>query len=293
MQAQEQLEMTLQKALDFENEDKIDEALDCYRQSLEKFPANQGQILFQMASFLFRSGNYVDALRNLVKSYNTGYQRVETEKTILEAYYEPNKQTFFDTFIKNVEFLSNYSLCNIEAFPGFASLSYRFIPFSETQYTIFDNNKKLFISDIELAQPQPKSGYNDNTVLLIKNEFNAAKLSIYEEDTRNRNTNSYVTTSLPLYLVYEDQHMFCEFLQVSPFHSLLENERFVFLFGVDQVNEWFNSETAVFPTVYLNMSGKEDRYYVSIEQLKQKLTRNGNIGYQNLMLIFNQSFKTK
>ena len=285
-----QAEKILKQALSYENEGEYGKASDCYRQLIQDDDQNQGPLLFQLAASLFQAGEYGEALDVFVKCHKAGHQCMEVEEIVLEAYHQPNLKDFADRYAENVKHFSNYQFCHINSFPKFESLSYRFIPYSETKYIIFDNKAKKFLSQTELADQGNIQKFHKNAVLMIKNEFNVCKLSKYVEDTSNKEDKIYVTTSNPLYLIYESEQIFFEFLQISPFGELLGNDKCIFLFGFNQVKEFFLSKDALLPSHYINMAGQEDPYYFCVEQLRQKMLKSGDVSYQNLMAIFNQSF---
>jgi len=283
------LKIELEKALQYEDEGNFDAAKSCFNQALNYYTADRLMIMFEMSCFLFRAGLYADALDSMIQCHKGDYNTNEIETIIMEAYYTPNIDEFADRYRQNISLLKTYGGCDISDFPTFKELTYKFLPFSEKKYNIFDNDKKIFTTIIDFSSQTLDISFNPKQIYMIKNEYNIANLTALEKQTRQDNTNSFATTQMPIFLVYENKDIFLEHLQILPLAPLLENNRIVFLFGFQETIDYFNKETAVFPNLYIKM-GTHDPYYKAIEQTKLTRLKKGEINYQNLMQMFSASF---
>jgi hypothetical protein len=283
------LKIKLEKALRYEEEGNFNAALSCFNHALNNYTADRLIVLFEMSCFLFRAGFYADALDSMIQCHKGDYNSNEIEAIIMDAYYIPNIDEFADRYQQNIRILKNYEGCEIFDFPTFEELTYKFIPFSERKYNIFDNDKKIFTTIVDSSSYTLNISFNPKQIYMIKNEYNIKNLTALEQQTRQDNTNSFATTQMPIFLVYENKDIFLAHLQILPLASLLENNRIVFLFGLQETIDYFNKETAVFPNLYIKM-GTHDPYYKAIEQTKLTRLKKGEINYQNLMQMFSASF---
>ncbi len=281
---------TYEQALVFEQEGNVEKAIDCLQQLIEQGAEGQGEAFFLLAGIYFRAGKYAEALDNFIKCHKKGHRCQEVLDIVVEAYYQPNQAIFTELYEKNVKHLSKYEQCNIESFPEVDSLSYMFIPYSETKYIIYDKREKQFLVEIVFNGDRNLQEFHENAVLILKNEFDVDKIAFYARDRLDEKYRNYVTTVKPFFLIFEKQRMFFEFLQVSPFFRLLEKNKCVFLFGLEELEAWFSIEGTILPSCYLNMNGKEDPYYKFLTRLHQTRLHRPTVGYQNLMVFLSQSF---
>jgi hypothetical protein len=285
------LEQELEKALQHENEGDFNTALSCFNKALGSHPSDRLTIMFEMSRFLFRTGQYAGALDLMIQCHKQGYQIDEIEAIVMEAYYVPNIDEFAQQYHQNVSLLKKYTGCEISDFPAFEELTYKFIPFSEKKYAIFNNDEKIFTTIIDATSQTLDIAFNSKQIYMIKNEYNITNLTALEKQTKQDNINSFSTTLLPLFLLYENKDVFLEHLQILSLAPLLENGRITFLFGLQDTIDYFNRETAVFPNLFIKME-KQDAYYKSVEEAKLDKLKKSEINYQNLMQLFSTSFDT-
>lgn len=291
MKNKKTLEKEMRKALQCENEGNFSAAFACFNNALNRHTENRLTILFEMGCFLFRTGQYAEALDSMIQCHKGGYNSNEIENIVMEAYYTPNIEEFAGQYHQNTSLLKDYEGCEISNFPMFKNLTYKFIPFSEKKYAIFDGDKKKFTTLIDFSSQTLDIDFDSKQSYMIKNEYNIANLTMLENQTRQDHANSFSTTQMPIFCVYENKAAFIEQLQILPLAPLLEKNRVVFLFGRQEAIEYFNRETAVFPNLFINM-GKHDVYYKAIEAAKLTKLKTEGIHYQNLMQLFSASFDT-
>ncbi len=285
------LEKELEIALQSEKEGNFNTALSCFNKALDSHPADILTIMFEMSCFLFRTGQYADALDSMIQCHKGGFKKDEIEEIIMEAYYAPNIDEFANQYHQNVSLLKKYDGCEISDFPTFEELTYKVIPFSEKKYTIFNKDKRIFTTIIDSSSQTLDIAFNSKQIYMIKNEYNIANLTALEKQTKQDNTNSFSTTQLPIFLVYDNKDIFLEHLQILTLALLCDNNRLIFLFGLQETIDYFNRESAIFPNLFIKM-GKHDAYYKTVEEAKLAKLKKGGINYQNLMQMFSASFGT-
>lgn len=268
-----------------------DEAVKCLRRIVAADAEGQDVVLYELAGILFRAGQYAEALDAFVACHGTGHRSREVEDIVLEAYWQPNVTHFSTLYAENVKCLLDYPGCSLESFPEFEALSHRFIPYSETKYVIFDFKEKTFLNIIDIAEPVTVQEVKENSVVMIKNEYNIGKISHYSRNRMAEKYRDYVTTDVPVYLLFDSPGSFAEFLQISAFHAILPERKYIFLYNLEQVRDFFADKDAVMPSSYLNISSKDDPYYILLEDICPRMLHRPDVNYQNLMTFFSQSFK--
>jgi len=203
------------------------------------------EAIFKKGMFLLTQRIYKPALETFVKCHQLNYRTEEIEKIIMINYYEPQKEQFKENYVKNVKLLMNYQFIKRKKYPDFSQLKYYFIPYSESKFIIYDKNTAEFKSDFDLNQELNLNAWNVNDVILLNNEYKTTSISACEKKTRD--PRPFLWMKVPQYLYYEDFDTFVEYLQVVDYTKALQSERLVFLFGRDEVDEWFSDPQAMLP----------------------------------------------
>lgn len=249
--------ITLELAMNEESKGNFEEALVLYRQALKESGDDVGVVLFEMGAFLFSREMYEEALGVLIKCHNLNYKTAEIEQMIMHAYYEPNIDEFKDNYEKNISTLSQYEHIYRREYPSFCDLNYRFIPYSETKFAVFNVNARKFIDTIDLGLKRYNiEKYKSNDVIIIKNEV--SYLVIEECLDITKDTEAFLWAKIPMYLYYEEFYEFVEFLQICSLTKALDSGRLVFLFGINEVDRWFKNPQSIIPGQLLNVSGEND-----------------------------------
>lgn len=284
----EAYQLSLEKALEEEKKGNPTIAYDLYKNALDISGSNSGPVLFEFGRFLFLQGLYSQALEILIQCYKTDYRADEVLGIIMEAYYEPNIEEFKIRYERNVKSLSLYEHIYHRDFPDFSSLRYCFLPIEEDRYMIYDKENGIFLKPFDLNEGQHKyNQYKIDQVIIIKNELSSANISLCLEKTNN--PGPYLWMKTPEYLFYDDANLFTEFLQVNDFTALLETKRVVFLFGEEELEEWFSDPQTVYPTHALDLGNNSKDFYNSMyskyqQRLKDTdlLQEQVNYYYENL-----------
>lgn len=256
-------ELTLELAMSEEYKGNFQEALALYRQALKESGDDAGVVLFEMGAFLFSHEIYEEALGALIKCHNLKYKTDEIEQMIMSAYYEPNINEFRDNYEKNTSALLKYDHIYRKEYPEFSKLSYRFIPYSETKFAVFNVNTSQFIHTIDLGLKRYNiDKYKANDVLIIKNEI--SHFIIEECLNITKDPETFLWTKIPMYLYYDEFNEFVEFLQICDLSKALDTQRVVFLFGTSEVERWFDHPQSIIPSQLLNVSGESDDLFNQI-----------------------------
>jgi len=167
-------ELTLKSAIDEELKGNIDSAILLYKKALKESGEDAGVVLFEVGDFLFSHGRYGEALEAFVECHQLGFKTNEIEHFIMSSYYEPNIEEFRSNYEKNAEALSKYEHIYSREFSQFSELNYRFLPYSETRFAVFDMRLRKFSGDFDLKSfGYGIDGYKDKDILMIKNETNS------------------------------------------------------------------------------------------------------------------------
>lgn len=284
------LQIILAQAQLLEESGERQQARDIYLDLFNGKEAEKPIVIFQWAGFLFRAGEYEQALEAYIRCHKTGSLCAEIEAIVLEAFHRPNMNTFEKCYSQNIACLQEHVGIDIQEFPEFSSLSLRFVPYSENRYAVFDNSAKSFLYDIMFTDMPKSKNLQHPTVFLLKNEFNVNVIEKQLEACLDEHFLEYIKTKPPLYLAYNDRNMFIEYLQITPFYSLSYLHRCFFFFDKQQISDYFSIPNVLFPIYYLNMNGEADPFFRFVEELRQKKFQSGDLDYQNLMLFFAKEF---
>lgn len=233
-----------------------------------------GSDLFTSAMFWLERKDYETALEALVECHRLGYKIEEIERIILGNYYIPYRNQHKQNYLKNIDLLRKYPYIYGRDYPIFDKLCYQFIPCSPTRYFIYDRDKHAFSSDFGLKMNLNLSHCEPNDVLMIKDEFSLSNILKCEEKTRD--PDPFLWEKTPLFLFYQDFNEFVQYLQVFDFSLALGTERLVFLFGIDEVKQYFSDPQVLYPKFLLNARGGQSddvaQYITEQYNLKREAT---------------------
>lgn len=270
-------ESILESAIEEENKGNFENAMNHYSLALEKSNGKSGAVLFRYAIFLFNQKSHKDALKNFISCYNLNYNRSEIEELVMNAYYTPNLNIYKANYENNVSNLKKYAYIYKVDFPSFDDLSYRFLPYLDKELVIFDNNSKHFISDFYIGSDDNTASlnkYKPKDILLIKNAYNFEQIIAYENKTADPLPVAWEKD--PLYLFYEDFKTFSQFLQIFDLTNILEKNRIVFLFGMEDVNKWFSEPQAVIPSSFIGLESNNEALILTIINHNSRIDEESN-----------------
>ncbi len=194
-------------------------------------------------------------LEALLKSHRDGINKQAIENIVHEHYYIPYQDQHKQNYLSNIDLLRNYSYINSQDYPDFDELSFQFIPVSTSKFAIYDQKKCEFISDIDLTIQLDVSQCKIKEVYLIKNEFRVDNILAYEKASQD--PQPFLWSRTPLFLYYTDINEFVQYLQLFDFSPVLESNRIVFLFGMEELEQYFSDPQAFIPKRLFNTEGGE------------------------------------
>lgn len=226
-----------------------------FKRKLKESPNDSAPIIYDMAVFLFEEAYYEEALNYFINCFEIGYRKDELLSIILTTYYEPNIDEFRSRYNKNIEKLKKYPYINMNNILSFEQLKYLFIPYSDTEFKVYDKIINQFIFEIDLLRTtlsedfQVKEQEKENVVFL-EDCYNVSDIHKVLKMTRLDSPITWM--KCPLYLYYNDAEILFPLLQVIDFEEILLEERVVFLFGEEQLFKWFENPQAVLPTAFIS-----------------------------------------
>lgn len=105
--------------------------------------SNTGAFYLERGICFFESGDYEQAVRNMIQAYNLGCEREWILENIRNCFIQPNEQEFRENYRReSAEFVQiPYEECALD-----------FIPVSETRYYIYDKEKQEFSGEFVLDE---------------------------------------------------------------------------------------------------------------------------------------------
>ncbi len=101
------LEEMIIKVLKIENQGYPEEALKLLEKLMVIFPDEQEILFYQRAEIKYRLGQYLDALIDYINAYELR-SNIEIKEYILDRYYEPNKDKYYEQYSINQEQIIKY-----------------------------------------------------------------------------------------------------------------------------------------------------------------------------------------
>lgn len=247
----------LQRAIELENNEKPVEALKLYLKALN-LADQKGPILYEIACFFFKIGEYKEAFQYFVDCHKEGFNNDQIESILIEGYYIPNKEEYKKQYDKNVSMLLNYQHIIRNKFPSFDNLNKKLIPCNDAEFYIFDVKLKTFEGYYSLNNDLSYANNNlkEKEIVIIKNEYNIDRILDIEYKIRDKKP--YKWMKIPLYLYYDSFEDFIKILPVVDLEKLLGTERVVFLFGKDDLRMLSEDVQTMLPQRILNVNNKED-----------------------------------
>ncbi len=216
--------------------------------------SNIGPDLFASAMFWLERQNHEATLEALLECYQLDYRKAEAEKTILEKCYMPYREQQKFCYMQNVAALRSYPNIYEHDYPEFDELRCLFIPYTAAQLILYDR-KEVHFSAFNLQTQLDSSQCEINKVYMIKDEFRFSNIMSCE--TKSRDPQPYLWSKIPLLLYYTDFNDFVQFLQIADFRPLLSSERVVFLFGQQELKQYYAEPQALYPETILNIKNGE------------------------------------
>jgi len=272
-------------ALKYEQEDNLNESEKYYLRALADYP-NDKEVLSYSAIFLFKKGDYENALDLFVQAYSHPDQWEDTREDlfnhIIDAYYQPYEETLKNTYLNNVQALRAYEHNCIPYHEAFEDLSYLCIPRNESESYIWDKRTKSFSELLVIDKTITSYQVAIDDCVVGVNLFDLSKLQSLMEQTRNPAWIDNI--KVPVYIVWRDNKKMQQYLQLVNYATIIQLQRAVFFsdYGVEsKFVEFFSDHQAILPNKLVG----DDQYFQEIililnrvslireQDIAQKLTK--------------------
>lgn len=255
----EQLNDYINRAFDYEECGKIEEAIQICEKCLKKFPDYQNEIELEIAKMSFRNGRKEHAFLQFL----TLYLKTQDETLcdfILDAYYFSRKDEWDRNYQENCKRLENYAhyygkreLPEISCYPLWVG---------ERNIWYFDAKARAFRKEerclAELSEPLDTAWLGENLLWLE---------DIYYLEQKTRMRNPFLDMENPLMLIY-DKDQWELFLQLHNIEELIVFDRIVFYTDIQGLEESIFTDGICVPKMFL---GKEwDKYSAVLEGFHNK-----------------------
>lgn len=264
----DKLNKLLEEALLYEQKNDLHASEQCYIKALTEYP-NEKDILCCFGIFLFKKGDYVNALDCFVKSYSHPDQTETTKKDLLDhiliSYYQPYERTLKDNYDNNVNALLGYEHNHIQSFMEFNTIPCLCIPRTDYEYYIWDKNTKQFTERIVLEKAM--ISYTDvsiNDCVIGTDIFDCMKLQSLAQQTKDPTWLDNIKK--PIYLIWQDRVKIHQYLQLDNYEKIIEINRFVLFLNYDKksgIREFLEDHQAYIP----NKAVGDDQYFKQIIEI--------------------------
>jgi len=212
--------------------------------------------MFEKGLFWIARKNHEFALDALLVCHRNGFRAKEIEDIIRNNCYRPWRSQHEENYRNNIELLRNYPHISLMDYPGFNQLDYEFIPYSSSNFIVFDRKKGEYTSNFDSTINLDFSELSIDETCFFIDEFRTDNIVKCEEITRD--PAPYLWSKVPLFLYYNDQKDFIEFLQLIDLKPILEPERAVFLFGMAELKQHFQDLQAMLPSRLFNVQPNDE-----------------------------------
>lgn len=240
---EELLKQYLEKAITFEENGYVEEAIQLCEKCMQTFPEFQNEILLEIAKMNYRNGNQEEALAQFLQLFqNTG--NIALRDLILEAYYGVQSQEYNSRYQENCRRLKSYSHFygnrdRLEA----GELCYYPVHVNENRIIFYDCREQMF--DM-VKRSQILIDESIDEVCLAENIVWMDDIMRLEKKTRN--PHPFLDMENALLLVYQ-QKTWELLLQLLNLKELLELDRIVFYDDICRLQPSFVEDGILFPEI--------------------------------------------
>ena len=206
------------------------EALQAYTLAVHNGGLTPEEELEAAAYILQAEGDYEISYTCFLNLYRRGHYQKETLSLLTGAFYEPNVTELRGRYERNVKLLKKYPYLFRKDFPSFEELPIQFYPYSQDTYVPFFPDKGEFGEFFDMKKPViTRNFFKDlEKPILTAEVYSQYELEYLRDNVRR---SDYIGRENHVYLHYQDWGTFCSYLQCWNMHSLLKEEKIVFLIG--------------------------------------------------------------
>ncbi len=248
----------IDKALKMEQKGYPEEAIQLLDKILTTFQESREIILLEKAKLEFRNGYDKKALLDFIIVYEL-LQNSDIYDLILEAYYIPNKDTLFQMYQNNIQFLREYPHYKNE----YENEELEFIPIWQDNESLIYVNMKERRFDI-LKRRKLDDVLQEDIVAMLINEL--WKEDILKCEKSFRIEEAFMDMNNPLYLAF-DRTYWELFIQLYDIEQFFTFKRIVFLVGKNSAYDYLSEDTILLPSKIVLNIGSEG-YIELLEQIK-------------------------
>jgi len=208
---------------------QTEEARKAYTLSIQQ--GDDPDELLEAALYILQSGgDYKISYTCFRDLYNQGHFQEDILALMREAFYTPNLKELRNRYERNCKLLKKYPYIFRKDFLPFDELPILFFPYDDGGYVPFYPDRKRFGSYINFENPVvSRNFFRDlENPILAEDVYSQYELEYLNDNVRR---SEYVGRENHVYLHYADWAAFCAHLQCLDLHSLLKEEKLVFLFG--------------------------------------------------------------
>lgn len=213
------------------------DACNAYMMALEGSDLTPAERMEAALGVLRYRGDYRISITCFINLYQEGYFQEDIFKTLMWAFYEPNRKAMKKRYETNCRLLLKYPYLFRKDFPDFEALPLRFLPFDEKGgYIPFSPAEKRFDAFVNVKKKViTRHFFRDlEKPILAADVFSQYELEYLYDNVR---PSEYVGRENHLYLHYTDWGTFCSWLQILDFRRLLKKNKIVFLIG-DEIAQY-------------------------------------------------------
>lgn len=194
--------------------------------------------LYEIAQEKYACGNLMEGVCLLLIVFKNNYARDEIKAFLLEHYYAGGLAQQKLLYQKNLDRFSVYPYIMNKNFYSFDDATIKMITLEENYYVIFDEREQSFSEVFCLGSERDKRPFFQHLEkqLLIKNEINPWNIKYLWDNVRRSED---FGGDNHIYMYYDSFPLFCLYLRIIDFENYLEDEKFVFLFGEEQLEEYY------------------------------------------------------
>jgi hypothetical protein len=208
-----------------------EDAIRAYTLVLRQFSGKDPLLELEAANYIFfEKGDYRVAYTTFVSLYNRGFYQPELMELMTQAFYLPNVAQQKKLYEENCTLFDRYPFIFRDRFEKFEKLPVQFFPFDDNGYIPFYKDENRFGEYIDFNNPViDRYFFQDlEKPVLTKDLYSQYQLEYLNDTVRE---SMWVGRENHIYLHYSSWKEFCIYMQCLKWKRLLQDKKFVFLFG--------------------------------------------------------------
>ncbi|MBO4915164.1 MAG: hypothetical protein J5449_08150 [Oscillospiraceae bacterium] len=192
----------------------------------------------EAAVFIMKNGgDYKIAYSTFVGLYNAGQYKSDIMPMMRTAFLEPNLKLLKSRYERNCKALSKYLFISRKDFIPFDELPLIFFPYDDhSGYVPYDSRTDSFRGFVNVKETVIHHYFFKDLEkpILASDVYSQYELEYLNDNVRK---SEWIGRENHIYLHYTDWAEFCSYLTVLTLKQLLEDQKFIFLFG-DELSDY-------------------------------------------------------